>query len=344
MQVREAKAVDRQGMPFALFRKRGGRVRRRLVMVSMLCVSVVAHAQQPDSDSVAETPDSFKVVFEGRFEMRVTSTDDKQWARAYVPRVILGAKFEQGRFRGEAEFGIETLPEVRDAWLRAKLGKGVSVRAGHFRPPFGRFEMESRWSQPIVRRGATSAHDKRLGFAGRRSGFEGRLRLKAWPGSPQLEGGVFEGDLLPDGTRGEDLVLRGVVAIQEKLTVGAGVYSRATFREGASDRFLGAVDAGFVTDTWAFEGEVQAGPQLKSGHLRVSRFIALSADARIQPALSLEAVRPESQADFSPYIVPAVAVEVGIVRGVLAVELGAGRESAGSTRRVGVSAVIGAEF
>lgn len=323
----------------------------RLLPVVVLTASL-AEAQEParvDVPPPATTdaaPPVSALVVGGRVELRASSADDDAWSRQYAPRAILGVKFQHERIQGEAELGIATLPELRDAFVRAKVGRGVALQVGKFRPPFGRFEQTSRWDLPVVRRGALSAHGGDLGFTGRRSGLELRVRAKELPGRPQVQLGVFQGDPLSDGSRAEDIAGRAVFRVRQNVSVGVGGYARGVVKDGVSDRFLVAADVGVVRGLWDFAGEVQAGPQLQGAIISGGRRIDIDLAHRtwVQPALTGELVKAPGSTEFVPFIVPALAAGTGAMRGVVALELGAGREAPGSTRKVAFSAVVGAAF
>lgn len=290
--------------------------------------------------------DTPALVVRGRVEARAGAADDELWARDYDARAILGADFHEGEWlEGQAELGLSALPSVRDVWLRAAVNEDLSLKVGRFRPPFGRLEQRSRWDMPVVRRGAVSnvAQDD-LGYGGRRNGVEFKAARKSLPLKPAFSLGIFQGDTLSDGSSAEDLVSRVVVRPMKKLSLGAGVYARGAFREGAGDRWLLGFDAGWTKGALELVGELQAGPEF-TGALALAAWRVDAANGWwVQPALSAEVLRVDTAPGWTPYVVPSVALGTGRLRGVAQVELGAGRDPVGATRQVGLNVIVGAEF
>lgn len=320
----------------------------------VLCGGILdAHAQAPLSTPVEpeDRPGGLEagpVTFRGRVEGRANAADDEQWSRNYDVRAILGADFEQGDWlRGQAELQVSAFPELRDAWLRVKLPRRLSLQAGRFRPPFGRLEQTSRWDLPLVRRGAMSeqAQDE-LGYGGRRTGVMFKAKGGKTRGRATFELGVFQGDRLSDGSRAEDLVARVTGNVLPWLSLGAGSYVRGAFQAGATERFLFGVDALATRGAFEWLGEVQAGAEF-TGLLAM---VAWRAEAPsmsgwwVQPALVAELVRSEADATFRPLVTPTLNSGRGGFRARVSLELGSAREPVGSARFATLLLLVGSEF
>lgn len=283
----------------------------------------------------------------GRVEARAGASDDKEWSRDYEARAIFGVDFSHGDWlKGQVEMQVSVFPELRDAWLRAKLPGRMSLQVGRFRPPFGRLEQTSKWDLPLVRRGAVSeqAQDE-LGYGGRRMGLMLKAKAPKGFGRANIALGAFEGDALADGSRAEDLVARATGDIASWLSIGAGTYVRGAFRQDALDRYLVGVDALITLGGFEWVGEVQAGPEF-FGATVLAAWRAEFASMPgwwLQPAVSAELVGNGLDA-LRPLLTPTLNAGWNGFRGRVAVELGSGRQAVGSTRIATLLVFLGCEF
>lgn len=284
----------------------------------------------------------------GRVEARVGASDDSDWSRRYDARGIFGVDFRHGDWlKGQVEMEVAALPELRDAWLKAKLPGRLTAKAGKFKTPFGRFEQSSRWDLPLVRRGAVSKQARsELGYGGRRIGLMLAAKApKRW-GRATLAVGVFEGDALSTGARAEDLVARTTANLASWLSVGAGAYLRGAFRSGASERFLASGDAWLVFGGFEWATEVQAGPEFAGATTLVAWRLESKALPGwwLQPAFAAELVRGAPDTPARPLLTPALNAGWNAFRARLAVEFGSARAPVGSARSATGLAFVGCEF
>lgn len=183
--------------------------------------------------------------------------------RLQVPSARVQVKYRWERLRVVVEGEWEGKPEIKDAFLRLKVGSGLAVRVGQFKMPVSAIEMESLLDLPGARRDLL--HEvlvKRMQLAGRRPGLQVewarelglplKLRAGAWQGSG-ADGSPQPGPV--SALFGHNLALRGSVELG-KVEAGAWFEWRATeLALGRGWNRHGAVGMDLVLATvWGLRG------------------------------------------------------------------------------------------
>lgn len=155
-----------------------------------------------------------------------------------LTRARLGIELHYGPFlKLKVSPDLERDGYLADAYFEARPLDGLKVRIGQQKVPFGQLEWRSRWDIPTINRGVvTEQIARRLGFSNRRVGGLVEGRVKAWPGKPSLELGVFDNGDLNDRY---DLSARLTVKPKKGLDVAAAYYRREEAKTAG-----GAGDAG----------------------------------------------------------------------------------------------------
>jgi hypothetical protein len=220
----------------------------------------------------AEEPPPFELG--GRVFLResVISQDGGDWlGQMEVASARLTLDLHRGRWRAQVELeAADGNAELRDAYVKVDVGRGLGVRAGRFKLPMSRLELESVLDLPSIGRGMLSdVLDHGLGVAGRRAGAQ-----LEWKGGqkdddvvPFLRGGLYQAVSATGATQAgpvdEALALdagaRGgvdVALLGGELEVALGASWRTLFdtRTGALERFWAVgLDASFERE-WCWGG------------------------------------------------------------------------------------------
>jgi hypothetical protein len=196
-----------------------------------------------------ERAEGAPIQVSGRVVVReeLASADGANWTGlAALEDVRLEATYRhRKRLEIVVELAAKSDAEIRDAYVRLKVGPDLRLQAGHFKLPVSAAELTSKWKLPTADRGLLSdILDDGLGIAGRRTGAtltwspDGALR-------PRLVLGGFGGrdaagddtpGLLADDQAGLTAVGRAEIAPLGGLTLGVHASSRLGTRSGETDR------------------------------------------------------------------------------------------------------------
>jgi hypothetical protein len=196
-----------------------------------------------------ERDDGSTIEVGGRIVVReeLATADGGDWTgSAALEDVRLEATYRhKKRLEIVVELAAKSDAEIRDAYLKLKVGPDLRIEAGHFKLPVSAAELTSKWKLPTADRGLLSdILDDGLGVAGRRTGAtltwspDGALR-------PRLVLGGFGGrdaagddspGLLADDQAGLTAVGRAEITPLGGLTLGVHASSRLGTRSGATDR------------------------------------------------------------------------------------------------------------
>jgi hypothetical protein len=205
--------------------------------------------EAPATETRRDEKDDDPIEVGGRVVVReqLASADGAAWTGdAALEDVRLEATYRhKKRLEIVVELAAKRDAEIRDAYLKLKVGPDLRVQAGHFKLPVSAAELTSKWRLPTADRGLLSdILDDGLGVAGRRTGAtltwspDARMR-------PRLVLGGFGGTgaagddtpgLLADEQAGLTAALRAEVTPLAGLAVGLHASSRLGTRSGETER------------------------------------------------------------------------------------------------------------
>ncbi|HEY6729092.1 MAG TPA: hypothetical protein VI197_34015, partial [Polyangiaceae bacterium] len=169
----------------------------------------------------------------------------------------------------ELELEVAGDPEVKDAYLQA--GKRLFARAGQFKMPSARLELESSWKLPLVRRGFV--HDLLvdwLDVAGRHPGLMLGYRGKGGV-KPRFTLGAFQGTVLQEVAPGD----RDVALIEKTSLEAQSIAARAELEifdvevAGWYEHRVGSPDLGETQHYESFGLDAKYDQTFESGGLRI---------------------------------------------------------------------------
>jgi hypothetical protein len=173
-----------------------------------------ARAAPPGADAgdakADAKPAAPALAFSGRLFLRQTSSridlSGAQWNHALaVASARLEADYRRGkalRLAMEIDFAGDQV-RLKDAFVRLRPRRGLSVQAGHFKRPISALALESPWRLPMVERGLLNEdvaylagqYEVALPIARRAEGVQVQFRPD-WPADPTLIVGAFRSRLV----------------------------------------------------------------------------------------------------------------------------------------------------
>lgn len=202
---------------------------RGALALLLLLVPATAEAYSFGSETSSTGQDTFELRVGAQMFLRARArrpdrgSINEEWD---IQRARLKTSFRYGewlRVDIEPDFG-GTSADLADVFLQVNPVKGVDVRIGQAKAPWGIVEIEGRWDLPVLTRGTISeVISDRIGFGRRKFGARLRWRGKKLPMKPSVEVGTYG----QQGVEiGDDFAARVGFRPLKKLRVHVYGYSR----------------------------------------------------------------------------------------------------------------------